>query len=138
MKIYNYHPLTGEFIRETTAKLDPIEGKPLIPAYATEVAPPTNEAGNALIYIDGAWTQVEDKRGTVYWLADRTEYVHEVLGGLPANALLTQPPAFVPTYAELRATAYPPITDQLDTIYHEGIDAWKAVITAVKEEYPKP
>ena len=42
------------------------------------------------------------------------------------------------TYAELRATAYPPITDQLDTIYHKGIDAWKAVITAVKEEYPKP
>ena len=41
-------------------------------------------------------------------------------------------------YKELRASAYPPITDQLDTIYHEGIDAWKAVITAVKEEYPKP
>ena len=44
----------------------------------------------------------------------------------------------LPTYAELRSLAYPPITDQLDTIYHEGIDAWKAVITAVKEEYPKP
>tara|TARA_R110000868_G_scaffold277247_1_gene537075 strand:- start:177 stop:464 length:288 start_codon:yes stop_codon:yes gene_type:complete len=41
-------------------------------------------------------------------------------------------------YARDRASAYPPITDQLDTIYHEGIDAWKAVITAVKEEYPKP
>jgi hypothetical protein len=41
-------------------------------------------------------------------------------------------------YKKLRASAYPPITDQLDTIYHEGIDAWKAVITAVKEEYPKP
>ena len=41
-------------------------------------------------------------------------------------------------YQEQRASAYPPITDQLDTIYHEGIDAWKAVITAVKEEYPKP
>jgi hypothetical protein len=40
-------------------------------------------------------------------------------------------------YARDRATAYPPITDQLDTIYHEGIDAWKAVITAVKERYPK-
>ncbi len=47
-------------------------------------------------------------------------------------------PVITPTYAELRASAYPPITDQLDTIYHEGIDAWKAVITAVKEEYPKP
>ena len=41
-------------------------------------------------------------------------------------------------YLNNRLAAYPPITDQLDTIYHEGIDAWKAVITAVKEEYPKP
>ena len=42
-----------------------------------------------------------------------------------------------PTYAELRSTAYPSIADQLDTIYHEGLDAWKATILAVKEEYPK-
>jgi len=37
-----------------------------------------------------------------------------------------------------RASAYPSIADQLDTIYHEGIDAWKADIAAVKQEYPKP
>jgi hypothetical protein len=37
-----------------------------------------------------------------------------------------------------RAQAYPLIADQLDTIYHEGIDAWKATIAAVKQEYPKP
>ena len=37
-----------------------------------------------------------------------------------------------------RATAYPSMADQLDTIYHEGIDAWKAEIAAVKQEYPKP
>ena len=36
-----------------------------------------------------------------------------------------------------RAVAYPSIADQLDTIYHSGIDAWKATITAVKEEFPK-
>ena len=36
-----------------------------------------------------------------------------------------------------RATAYPSIADQLDTIYHQGLDAWKATILAVKEEYPK-
>jgi hypothetical protein len=41
-------------------------------------------------------------------------------------------------YQRQRAKAYPPITDQLDTIYHEGIDAWKAQIAAVKQEYPKP
>jgi len=42
------------------------------------------------------------------------------------------------SYAEKRAQAYPSIADQLDTIYHEGIDAWKATIAAVKQEYPKP
>ena len=37
-----------------------------------------------------------------------------------------------------RASAYPPIADQLDQIYHEGIDAWKETIAAVKARYPKP
>jgi len=41
-------------------------------------------------------------------------------------------------YKYRRAQAYPSIADQLDTIYHEGIDAWKATIAAVKQEYPKP
>ena len=41
-------------------------------------------------------------------------------------------------YKEQRAAAYPSIADQLDLIYHEGIDAWKAVINNVKEEFPKP
>jgi len=41
-------------------------------------------------------------------------------------------------YKEQRAKAYPSIADQLDTIYHGGLDAWKAAIDAVKQEYPKP
>tara|TARA_B110000971_G_scaffold191408_1_gene203019 strand:+ start:2306 stop:2587 length:282 start_codon:yes stop_codon:yes gene_type:complete len=41
------------------------------------------------------------------------------------------------TYAEKRAAAYPSIADQLDQIYHEGVDAWKETISAVKAEYPK-
>jgi len=41
-------------------------------------------------------------------------------------------------YARDRAVAYPSIEDQLDKIYHDGIDAWKADIKAVKDEYPKP
>lgn len=41
-------------------------------------------------------------------------------------------------YKRDRSRAYPSIPDQLDQIYHEGIDAWKATIAAVKQEYPKP
>lgn len=40
-------------------------------------------------------------------------------------------------YKAQRAAAYPSIADQLDLLYHGGMDAWKAVITAVKEEFPK-
>ena len=40
-------------------------------------------------------------------------------------------------YKDQRAQAYPSIADQLDTIYHEGLDAWKETISAVKAEYPK-
>lgn len=41
-------------------------------------------------------------------------------------------------YKVKRAAEYPPIEDQLDEIYHNGIDAWKATIKVVKDKYPKP
>ena len=41
------------------------------------------------------------------------------------------------SYYEARKLAYPSVADQLDTIYHSGIDAWKAEIQAVKLAYPK-
>ena len=37
-----------------------------------------------------------------------------------------------------RLTDYPSIADQLDLIYHSGIDAWKAKIKETKDKYPKP
>ena len=40
-------------------------------------------------------------------------------------------------YARNRATEYPAIVDQLDEIYHNGINAWKAVIKVTKDKYPK-
>ena len=36
-----------------------------------------------------------------------------------------------------RANHYPSIVDQLDDIYHNGIDAWKATIKTTKDKYPK-
>jgi hypothetical protein len=37
-----------------------------------------------------------------------------------------------------RLAAYPAIPEQLDNIFHNGIDAWKADIQAIKDEFPKP
>jgi len=40
-------------------------------------------------------------------------------------------------YQRKRAAEYPSIPDQLDLLYHGGLDAWKAAIQTVKIKYPK-
>ena len=40
-------------------------------------------------------------------------------------------------YQRSRASEYPSIADQLDEIYHNGVDSWKAVIKQTKDKYPK-
>ena len=40
-------------------------------------------------------------------------------------------------YKRERAEAYPSMADQLDDIYHNGVDEWKKTIKAVKDKYPK-
>jgi hypothetical protein len=61
------------------------------------------------------------------------KYDHTVDIDLAAVAAWLDPNA----YKAQRAAAYPSIPDQLDLLYHGGMDAWKAAITAVKEEFPK-
>ena len=40
-------------------------------------------------------------------------------------------------YQRDRKKEYPSIEDQLDDIYHNGIDGWKTTIKATKDKYPK-
>jgi hypothetical protein len=40
-------------------------------------------------------------------------------------------------YQRDREKEYPTWQDQLDDIYHNGIDGWKATIKATKDKYPK-
>ena len=41
-------------------------------------------------------------------------------------------------YKRKREDEFPSVVDQLDDIYHNGIDAWKATIKTTKDKYPKP
>lgn len=41
-------------------------------------------------------------------------------------------------YQRNREAEYPSIADQLDDIYHNGVDGWKAKIKTTKDKYPKP
>jgi hypothetical protein len=40
-------------------------------------------------------------------------------------------------FQRLRKLEYPKIEDQLDLLYHKGIDGWKEEIQKVKDKYPK-
>jgi hypothetical protein len=41
-------------------------------------------------------------------------------------------------YRQQRREAYPDIAEQLDILYHDGYDGWRASIEAVKQQFPKP
>tara|TARA_R110000824_G_scaffold221151_1_gene408280 strand:- start:680 stop:985 length:306 start_codon:yes stop_codon:yes gene_type:complete len=42
-------------------------------------------------------------------------------------------------YARSRQAEYPPLAEQLDHIYHNGVASWKAnMVKPVKDKYPKP
>ena len=40
-------------------------------------------------------------------------------------------------YKYKRQAEYPSVVDQLDDIYHNGVDGWKTTIKVVKDKYPK-
>ena len=40
-------------------------------------------------------------------------------------------------YQRKREKEYPSVADQLDDLYHNGIDGWKATIKTTKDKYPK-
>ena len=41
------------------------------------------------------------------------------------------------SYKSKRRADYPSVVDQLDDLYHNGIDGWKATIKAVKDKHSK-
>ena len=71
----------------------------------------------------------------IIWFNDTTP-INEADIQAKQNELQTEYDAL--DYARKREAEYPKIGDQLDKIYHEGIDAWKAdMITPIKNKYPK-
>ena len=118
---------------------------------ATDQIPIPSLLGNSGKYLttDGttvSWGTVVGGAGTVpnavvtiigdkiLWNDERTQPTEEEIAQKIAELEYTEE---VESYKEVRAKAYPVMSEQLDKIFHEGIDAWKAVITAVKERYPK-
>lgn len=101
MEIYNYHPLTGEYLGRGLADDSPLDpGNPIVPGYATPNAPPTPVGRGIAVFRtstgsvpqnwpDGAWTSMPDYRAVpLYRTADGSRFEpgaeYSGIGDLPA------------------------------------------------------
>ncbi|WP_434033601.1 DUF4376 domain-containing protein [Cupriavidus sp. a3] len=113
MEIFNYHPITGEFLSVGIADENPLEPEnPIVSGYATPTAPPAVEAGRVRVYRrpdgtapqnwpEGAWTVVPDYRAVqLYRTVDGSAFElggeYSGLGDLPS--FLTDEPRPSPAH----------------------------------------
>ncbi|MEM7422101.1 MAG: DUF4376 domain-containing protein [Pseudomonadota bacterium] len=92
-EVYHYDDVTGALLASTQARLDPIDGGPMVPRSATLEAPPSFGDGKIAVRENDQWAILTDRRGEVYWLADGSS--HEILAigeEPPAGAYTTPPP----------------------------------------------
>lgn len=83
IRVYNYHPTTGEFLTETDEYLMAGVG---LPANATTLEPLEATDGKACVFSSGAWTLLADHRGEkVYSTTTGTEVEITELGDYPAS-----------------------------------------------------
>ena len=103
----------------------------------------------------GSWFYWTDSKNKIYanlrlhdkvWNADGSALIDNPVTELPTESVINTKLAEIQAawdsrnaeYKLNRRKEYPSVVDQLDDIYHNGIDAWKATIKATKDKYPKP
>ena len=80
--------------------------------------------------------RLESDNSISYWHSDNAKSqpseneLNSLLEGLKSDWSKLQ-------YARDRKREYPLFETQLDNIYHNGLDVWKANILAIKTKYPK-
>ena len=95
-----------------------------------------------IIGIDGGFRCVgavaDEKNNVLYWFVygeekdkPKWEDVKKAMDELEARYASFE-------FQRKRKPEYPKIEDQLDLLYHKGIDGWKEEIQKVKDKYPKP
>jgi len=81
------------------------------------------------------FTVFAEDASTVVWLEDTTPIAE---ADILAKQKELQTAYENNAYQRNRANEYPSMADQLDDIYHNGVDEWKKTIKVVKDKYPKP
>ena len=85
-------------------------------------------------YGKAQFTYKNNDLNQLYWMDERPRPTNEEIQN-EMDRLQSEYEA--KEYQRKRKAEYPSIADQLDDIYHNGIDAWKATIKTTKDKYLK-
>jgi len=80
------------------------------------------------------FTNTGDDIDSIIWLNDTTPISK---ADIEAKMVEVQAEYDANQYQRDRQKEYPSIAEQLDDLYHNGIDGWKATIKITKDKYPK-
>jgi len=118
MQIYHFNHETGEYVGSSEARLDPVAGTPVMPAFATSAAPPEPVVGKAIVidHDSGQWVLKDDLRGQEHWNETTREYLGPVqdIGPLPVGSSLVEPVIPPPSFEEVKAAKQAEITSRAD------------------------
>ena len=101
--LYNCNPKNGALLQSSVARIDPLDGTPMVPRNATLVEPPNVQANEIAVWDGKSWSVDPDHRGTEYWLADGTHQTITEIGVVPPESALNAAPP--PSLDELKETA---------------------------------
>ena len=93
----------------------------------------TTSDGDVIVRLDRNLGIPRDNDNRYYrkFLQDVKEQGIDIVEGEDVVTVVTE------EYATARRKAYGAIEDQLDKIYHKGLDVWKSDILAIKDAIPK-
>jgi len=80
------------------------------------------------------FTNTGDDIDSIIWLNDTTPISK---ADIEAKMVEVQADYDANQYQRDRQKEYPSIAEQLDDLYHNGIDGWKTTIKITKDKYPK-
>lgn len=151
MKIYHYHPVTGEFLNESIAPVDPAETQRryhetgeerlmfLISADATETAPPEAGDDETAVFDGKFWQVLQDHRGkTAYNTISRQGVTISQFGPVPDGFTLVPPSSPFDTWSngkwktdnsQLLAEEKTRMLEQANTFAEDAL-------TAILDTYP--
>lgn len=94
--------------------------------------------GDALVVLapQARWSMTNDEYESIDWMEDSVPMPSK--SACLAKVAELQAEYDAMRYARDRLYAYPSMEEQMDVMFHQGIDGWKAMIQAVKDKYPKP